>query len=200
MASKLPKLILPVYDLKVKPLTYHHYAEAVYKANASRREAMSREAVDKAWVTAVKDYYPNNKAKREKLCQQVGVIHYIHRSSSDAATFWEKFERDEPRITDHFHGARTLGTFPINGTNIALPICQRFVYKMDYVRFASALLPRVNPGLTCTRSIVDDAWAATIEQTPGFRKAPKVKEKALANAKSQAARDYWKKRSDEPEN
>jgi len=60
-----------------------------------------------------------------------------------------------------------------------------FLYKLDYGHFASVLLPRVNPGLTCTRNIVDGAWAATIEQAPVFKKAPKwVKENALAKVSS----------------
>ncbi len=74
MASKLPKLLLPAYDFKSKPVAYYAYAEAVYKG---RREAMIKETVDKAWVSAVKDNYPKNQAKREELIKQVNCIHPI---------------------------------------------------------------------------------------------------------------------------
>ena len=69
----------------------------------------------------------------------------------------------------------------IKGTKVSLPICDGELIKFDYIQFASTLLPRVNPDLTCTKEIVDEAWIMTIERSPAFKGVPiRVKKIALA--------------------
>lgn len=74
MASKLPKLVLPAYDFRTKTATYRHYAEAVFKANPGTRGVVAKEALDKAWFTAVKNHWPGNQAKREELFRDVSRL------------------------------------------------------------------------------------------------------------------------------
>ena len=77
MASKLPTLLLPAYDLRLKP-KYRDFAEALYQLNKYRREAMTREAVDKLYVTAVRETYPHNKGKQDELIEQVSLTLFPH--------------------------------------------------------------------------------------------------------------------------
>lgn len=73
MASKLPKLVLPAYDFKTMKATYRHYAEAVCKANPGMRGAVTKDFVDKGWASAVKEFWPGNQAKREKMFRRVST-------------------------------------------------------------------------------------------------------------------------------
>lgn len=100
------------------------------------------------------------------------------RFSRGAIAFWKGFERDEP-VADYFQGTRTWGTYMINGTKVALPAYDRSLWEMDYVQFASVLLPRVNPGLDITRDIADHAWAATIARAPAFKNARRRQQEAV---------------------
>lgn len=74
MASKVPKLVLPAYDLKTHMATYRHYAEAVFKANPGMRGTITKDFVDKAWVTAVKEHWPGNKGKQEVMFRRVRTL------------------------------------------------------------------------------------------------------------------------------
>lgn len=74
MASKVPKLVLPRYDLKSKTATYRHYAEAVFKANPGMRGSITKDFVDKAWVTAVKGRWPSKKGKKEAMLRLVRTL------------------------------------------------------------------------------------------------------------------------------
>lgn len=74
MASKVPKLVLPAYDLKTKIATYRHYAEAVFKANPGMRGSITKDFVDKAWVMAVKGHWPGSKGKQEAMLRSVRTL------------------------------------------------------------------------------------------------------------------------------
>jgi hypothetical protein len=104
MASKLPKLVLPAYDFKTMKATYRHYAEAVCKANPGMRGAVTKDFVDKGWVSAVMEFLPGNQAKREKMFRQVSIRWPFLRPST---------ERPSHRMTgtlDFFdHDDRILG-------------------------------------------------------------------------------------------
>lgn len=74
MALKLPKLVLPAYDLGNRPARYRHFAEAVLNANSGSGLAVTKDAVDKAWCTAVKKHWPSNKDKQEEMFRQVSIL------------------------------------------------------------------------------------------------------------------------------
>lgn len=103
MASKLPKLVLPAYDLRTKNATYHHYAEAVFKANPGTRGVVAKEALDKAWFTAVKNHWPGNQAKREELFHDVSRPLYFS---------------EKPVAQSHLYGRLSHKEPPIGGTNM----------------------------------------------------------------------------------